>query len=89
MYNLLMMNKIARHARCICYNTVKSSEDLAFFTYRGPGSLYATNVCENCGYNASAHRNIITHRSLICSSFESKSSGHEFDSYYCGCRGWD
>jgi hypothetical protein len=89
MMNKHMIDISNRYARCSCGKTEKSSYDLAFYKYRGSGSDFANQVCNNCGYNVSAHRRDIGKRSLICSSFTAKSTGHEYDSYYCGCRGWD
>ena len=81
---------MSRLARCVCYKTAPSSSDLPFFIDRGPGSEYAKTVCVNCGYSITAHRAEIDVRrqQLFCTSFKS-GRGHVFDSYYCGCRGWD
>ena len=71
---------------------------LAFFEYRGPGSRYATALCK-CGFSTTAHdpeamaRNVPNNRLTViergkCEGFQARGP-HEFDSYYCGCRGWD
>lgn len=74
----------------MCGRTEPASKDLAFFVYRGPDSDYAKNMCVKCGYSVVAHQPEIQSRrgSLICTSFTT-GDGHEFDAYYCGCRGWD
>jgi len=78
-----------RNARCICGKIAPSTDNLAFFKDRGPGSDYSRYICEKCGYNMSAHRRNLDKNSLICTSFTPLESGHDYDSYYCGCRGWD
>jgi hypothetical protein len=79
-----------RYARCLCFKTVPSAPDLPFFQDRGPNSKYQNTTCVVCNYNESAHVPAIQARprSLICTQFM-RGQGHEFDSYYCGCRGWD
>jgi len=82
-----------RQARCECGRVNPSSEalpgykSLPFFEYRGPGSLHATAICK-CGYYASAHAEQPGRKRFACDAFESRGA-HEFDSFYCGCRGWD
>ena len=84
------MNLANRLARCQCGKTEPSDEGLAFFKYRGPGSEHAKNTCAKCGYFYIAHSHDIRNgNKLICESFKTNPNGHEFDSYYCGCRGWD
>lgn len=88
-------NLEGRQARCsYCNSTQPSSTKLAFFEYRGPGSQSASQSCK-CGYHWAAHvhdpRRVVP-TSVVergeCSGFQSK-GGSEYDSYYCGCRGWD
>jgi len=81
---------MSRLARCLCGRTEPASKDLAFFVYRGPNSEYAKKVCEVCGCYETAHIPSIQSRrgSLVCSQFK-RGTGHEYDTYYCGCRGWD
>ena len=74
-----------RTARCSCNAQKPSSLDLAFFEYRGDGSRHATELCK-CGYTEAAHK--LPHISSKCQQFQARGP-HEFDSYYCGCRGWD
>lgn len=88
-----------RLARCVCRKTVPSSKDLAFFEDRGPGSEQGRTSCKNCGYHECAHdpaymaQNVPSNRRTVveqgkCKGFESRGS-FEFDSYYCGCNGWE
>lgn len=82
----------ARVATCSlgCPSRRPSSTSLAFFEWRGPGSPYATEVC-TCGFYKSVHDP--EQRPAMGARFpdhEFVARGpHEFDSYYCGCRGWD
>lgn len=89
---------IGREAKCICGRTVPSTEyeRLAFFEFRGAGSQKATETCKHCHYTTVAHQDdapvwpngktaVQTHG---CPGFE-PIGPWEFDSYYCGCRGWD
>jgi hypothetical protein len=86
-----------RMARCSCGKTVPSDASeyrLAFFEYRGPGSRQAVDSCKNCGYSKVAHTQepTRTQQNVVfngkCSGFEPRGA-MEFDTYYCGCRGWD
>ena len=75
-----------RQARCGCGKLVASDPDkAAFYEFRGIGSRYATDLCE-CGYTKSAHEK--PHIAAKCQNFIARGP-HEFDSFYCGCRGWD
>ncbi len=88
-----------RQARCYCGLIRPSdSEHLAFFEYRGPGSPTATDHCK-CGYHLVAHdigecrKRVASNQLTIvelgkCKGFEARGP-HEYDSFYCGCRGWD
>jgi len=91
-------NLVGRLAKCGCRRTEPSSTDLAFFEYRGLGSERATIQCK-CGYFECAHdpaymaRNVPSNRRTVveqglCTGFVARGP-FEFDSYYCGCRGWD
>lgn len=90
------LNLNGRLARCHCGKLEPSSLDLAFFEYRGEGSPHATTVCV-CGFHYVAHiaegvaRNI-DKRTVIdtgeCSGFVARGAA-TFDSFYCGCDGWD
>lgn len=82
----------ARQARCSCFKTRPTSEHerLAFFENRGPGSDFARITCRHCRYHDIAHTPQIQAKNPhICAKFEPLAEGHEFDAYYCGCRGWD
>ena len=84
-----------RTARCHCGRTQPSTDGgLGFYVYRGPGSAEADEHCK-CGYHKCAHerqpRNVDP-RSVQergeCTGFVPHGP-HEFDSFYCGCNGWD
>ena len=80
-----------RTARCTCGKTQPSSRDLAFFQYRGEGSRTAEHSCKNCGYDDTAHTDEVRarhHASNVCLTFERRGD-FGFDSYFCGCSGWD
>jgi hypothetical protein len=85
-------NLEGRFAKCYCGKTMPSTLDgsLAFFEYRGG----IQNSCANCGYRDLTHLqfyeiNPLTQRPNDgkCMNFVPKV--FEFDSFYCGCRGWD
>jgi len=80
-----------RLAKCpSCRRTVASELTLAFFQWRGPGSPYAKETCKNCGYHEVAHTpEKVRGNTSICPKFEPLVEGHPFDSFYCGCKGWD
>lgn len=70
---------------------VPSRIDLAFFEYKGPGSKAAMEHCGECGYYLVAHsgpqmgkwvKNPKDHEFV-------PHGPYEFDTYYCGCFGWD
>lgn len=85
-----------RQARCEC-GALRPSDgpaigfkgELPFFVYRGEGSREALDICR-CGYATAAHTPEVRsrNRALTCETFEPRGP-HEFDSFYCGCRGWD
>lgn len=75
-----------RTARCTCGACKPSSPELAFFEFRGEGSRHATELCK-CGYTQGAHEK--PHVSNKCPTGFTPRGPHEFDAYYCGCRGWD
>jgi hypothetical protein len=86
-----------RKARCYCgEQSERNSSDhqkLAFFEYRGKGSPWAVSHCR-CGYAKNAHRDELTHVMQHCAKKNGQPGfiergPHEFDNYYCGCRGWD
>lgn len=75
-----------------------SSPNLAFFEYKGPGSLWAFEHCKNCNSVYAAHVNKKKfanderqHRNFgkVCDNFISAETPAEFDEFYCGCFGWD
>lgn len=83
-----------RIAKCtMCSTRLPSNYGLAFFEYRGPGSIEATETCK-CGYYKCAHERQpenVDPRSVIetgkCKGFEAR--GPREDGFYCGCHGWD
>lgn len=80
-----------RTARCICGSVVASTTPhIAFFEYRGEGSRSATTTCKNCRYAEVAHTDEARRKNprLLCTTFEPHGA-FEFDSFYCGCRGFD
>ncbi len=78
-----------RGARCSCGRIYKSAHNLPFFQFRGEGSEHGTHTCKHCGYYKVAHEKEPRPRNALwCEDFAPKGS-HEYDEYYCGCRGWD
>jgi hypothetical protein len=85
-----------RAARCVYCKTVSTREALPFWEDRGPGSKWALEGCVHCGYSIVAHepaaqvwkngKTAVENRG--CPGFEARGP-HEFDAFYCGCRGWD
>jgi hypothetical protein len=84
----------SRQARCpYCGTTKPSDPGLPFFEDRGEGSRHATTLC-HCGYALAAHDDDPRHAHVMRNCADAmKGKGprgpHEFDSFYCGCRGWD
>lgn len=78
----------ARIARCAYGDHAhkRSSPDLAFFEYRGPGSRWATEICQ-CGYTEAAHEK--PHITKHCKTGFTPRGPAPFDVHYCGCHGWD
>ncbi len=81
-----------RMAKCGCGHTVASTFDnsIAFFQFRGEGSRDALENCKNCWYSRRAHEPEVMAKNLAlkCTNFEPHGP-YEFDSFYCGCRGWE
>ena len=80
-------NLSGRFAQCSygCDHSVPSHAGLPFFEYTGDGSRRAIIECKNCPYYEEAHGK--GHKQ-VCKNFEPHGA-FEFDSYYCGCYGWD
>lgn len=85
---------VGRTARCSCGRTCPSDgsapgfKDVPFFQYWGPGSEKATEQCR-CGFNRVAHSpEAFRGRGIDCKTFEVREPD-QFDSFYCGCRGWN
>lgn len=81
-----MENLKGRMAKCYdgCA-LVPSHAGLPFFEFRGEGSEQAKITCKNCPYYETAHGKGHSH---VCNNFIPRGA-FEFDSFYCGCRGWD
>lgn len=81
----------SRRARCSCGREVASFSGLAF---RQTAESHAEGRCGTCGYADVAHEEPTRSRPHLARVM---SDGHEFtqaeprdyDTYYCGCRGWD
>ena len=93
-----LTGRIARCAYGCGSERPSTAPHLAFFEYRGPGSRYHLGHCA-CGYTLGAHD-----PAEMCRTVSGKTviedgrckygkvtprDPAEFDSYYCGCRGWD
>lgn len=84
-----MPNLTGREARCSYGDRVVNSDwALAFFEYHGPDSQQAEDMC-GCGYARKAHTPEVQERNpkAGCKTFRPHGA-HEFDRFYCGCRGW-
>jgi hypothetical protein len=98
--NITVEKLEGREARCTCGQTAPSIKALdgrlAFFEFRGEGSTSATEQCKHCGYYHVAHteqapvwkngKTAVENRG--CPGFEPRGDWG-YDTYYCGCRGWD
>lgn len=88
-------NLTGRQARCYCGKTVQSVADgtLAFFEFKGEGSREAMERCghDKCFFFKGVHGEInsFTGRAGITDHEFVPHGAFEFDSFYCGCRGWD
>lgn len=79
-----------RTAKCTCGASAPSSPALAFFEYRGPGAGRATCAVGDCIFLESVHQPINPHTGrpgVTDHTFVART--YDFDSFYCGCRGWD
>lgn len=66
-----------------------SSNDLPNFEYRGPGSIWATAYCLDCGQGKTAHTNQeLIRAEKVCRSFVARGPALN-DIFYCRCRGLD
>ena len=75
-----------REAQCTsCQAIVPSAFNLAFFQYKGPGSQWGRETCKMCQFLKRAHE---TGR-VTDHEFVPQPEGAQYDSFYCGCRGWD
>ena len=74
-----------RQAKCQCGKVVPSKESLPFFESKDAGSRLATIQCKHCVYHDAAHNK--GHK-LVCDNF-TPHGAFQYDSFYCGCNGWD
>ena len=74
-----------RQARCYCGKLEPITKNLPFFESRDTGSRQATIACKNCFYYDVAHGK--GHKD-VCNNF-TPHGAYEYDSFYCGCDGWD
>lgn len=87
-----------RQARCICGALRPSTELIGdgFFTDLSPEAEAARPLknrscgADRCGYNEGVHHevNVFTGRPGI-TDHAYVPRVYEYDSWYCGCRGWD
>ncbi len=90
-----------RMARCSYFSHCKSERpsaeraNLAFFSCKDADSRDAREVCVSCRYHLEAHEagpSRVEPRSVIqrgmCKGFVAHGA-YDFDTFYCGCMGWD
>lgn len=79
-----------------CRREEPSSPNLAFFTYRGPGSEFARRCAHPIVRNGETY--FCGLRGEVAHQPGRTGFGHDFvegnlpantDSFYCGCKGWD
>lgn len=72
---------------------VPSRIDLAFFEFKGEGSRIAMERCKECGFADVAHEGEKLGKWVRDADVKRHPfvphGPYEFDSYYCGCYGWD
>lgn len=81
-----------RLAKCGCGVEAPSSYKLPFFKSHAEGTGEAEDICK-CGYHRVAHEydaSRVSKEPIVCrvGGF-AKRGDRGFDSFYCGCRGWD
>jgi hypothetical protein len=78
------------HEGKICRCEKPSSEELAFFEYRGKDSEYAKTHCKNCRQHKNFHTpdKIRANYGKICGWFVPYVEA-PYDMFFCGCIGWD
>jgi hypothetical protein len=83
-----------RYAQCSCGKVEPSDPERLFcLIARGDGSRSALEHCRNCGYTNVAHEPprpgvIRSTVARVCDTFEPHGA-YDYDTFYCGCRGWD
>lgn len=88
----MTLERMAQCTYCKVERPSAESESLAFFQDRGPG--FCNDTCKVCRYYEVAHypnaSRVNPEVPKQCQhSFEPMIEGYPFDSFYCGCRGWD
>lgn len=83
-----------RIARCSCRLERPSVDaingSLAFFDYWGPESTENDKYCAECGLFKRVHNDFLwSKRPEITPHEPTDRQPREFDTFYCGCRGWD
>ena len=88
-------NLEGRMARCYCGKEEPSSLSLAFFEYRGVGSLESVESCKHCHMHKEAHvrdPNRVDPSTVVergqCPGFQARGA-LDHDRYYCGHAGFD
>lgn len=84
-------NIVERQSQCAYCKEIANGPNLAFREYRGLGSRWAEQGCATCNYHAVAHGaiNESTRRPGITDHVFTPRGPAEFDTHYCGCKGWD
>lgn len=82
-----------RVARCSCGREEPSDADLFALEFQGAGGE-SERHCAECGYYEVAHGEVVYGGVLrphpIAGTHEFRPRAPlSFDTYYCGCRGWD
>jgi hypothetical protein len=85
-------NEGPRMALCHCGDTRPSSERLFGFTDKSLNSAWVKRHCRHCGKHEVAHYpgcSAVAPDQYERHQFEPRNEAADFDSFYCGCEGWD
>lgn len=74
-----------REAKCHCGKIESSRKTLPFFEDRDGESRLAKILCKHCQYYDVAHNK--GHK-VVCNNFTPHGE-FQYDSFYCGCNGWE
>ena len=95
----MLQSRTARCPHCERNEPSIRFQDLAFFEYRGPGNGYQCDVCRvirECHDGTDRRGEPLRPTSLPARMLAAHPphewidvQGFPFDTYYCGCRGWD